>query len=293
MTMMEPGRLQGRDLTDADGDRVGRIHQVWADTDTGQPEWVTVSTGWFGSRVSFVPLEGLTDEGDAVRARYPKDVIKDAPHVEADGGQLSRDEEETLYRHYGMMGGTATGMPGNTMRERGLEAGMAGNTETSMTGTEVRGASATGRAGTESAVSSTADSNDDAVTRSEEELRVRRTQREAGTARLRKWIETEHVTRTEPVRREQVRVETEPITDANRGRATSGPELRENVVEVPLMEEEVVAETEVVPKERVRLAKETVTEEREVAADLRKERVEVEGDVSGDVGGGREGRGRR
>ena len=114
------------------------------------------------------------------------------------------------------------------------------------------------------------------MTRSEEELRVGKTSREAGRARLRKWVETERVAQTVPVAHEEVRVEREPITEANIDEATAGPEITEGVHEVPLMEEEAVAAKQTVPKERVRLEKDTVTEEAEVGADLRKERVEAE-----------------
>jgi len=117
---------------------------------------------------------------------------------------------------------------------------------------------------------------DDAMTRSEEELRVGTRQREAGRARLRKWVETEHVSTTVPVAHEEVRIEREPITDANVDRALQGQEISEDVHEVTLMEEEAVAGTETVPKERIRMEKETLVEEEQVGAELRKERVETE-----------------
>ena len=116
---------------------------------------------------------------------------------------------------------------------------------------------------------------DDAMTRSEEELRVGTTQRETGRARLRKYIVTENVTQTVPVQREEVRVEREPITDANRDAATSGADLCEEEHEVVLHAEEVVVDKRAVPKERVRLDKDTVTEQREVSEGVRKEQVEL------------------
>src|SRR5215207_5424673 len=65
------------------------------------------------------------------------------------------------------------------------------------------------------------------MTRCEEELRVGTTTRQSGTARLRKYVVTKHETRTVPVQREEVRVEREPITDANAGEAMDGPALSE------------------------------------------------------------------
>jgi uncharacterized protein (TIGR02271 family) len=113
------------------------------------------------------------------------------------------------------------------------------------------------------------------MTRSEEELRVGKTQRESGRARLRKYVVTDEVTETVPVQREEIRVEREPITDANAGDALDGPAISEEEHEVVLHEEEVVVDKRAVPKERVRLDKDTVTEQREVTEGVRKEQVEV------------------
>jgi uncharacterized protein (TIGR02271 family) len=114
------------------------------------------------------------------------------------------------------------------------------------------------------------------MTRSEEELRVGTTQRERGRVRLRKYVTTEHVEQAVPVRRERVRVEREPITDANLDAATSGPDITEADHEVVLREEEPVVEKRVVPRERVRLDKETVTDEERVAEELRKEQIDID-----------------
>ena len=117
---------------------------------------------------------------------------------------------------------------------------------------------------------------DDAMTRSEEEVSVAKQSREAGKARLRKWVETERVQETVPVQRERARVVTEQITDANVDRATSGPDLTESEHEVVLHDEEVDVQKRVVPKERVRLETETTTEEVPVEADVRKERIDYD-----------------
>ena len=118
---------------------------------------------------------------------------------------------------------------------------------------------------------------DDAMTRSEEELRVGTAKRERGRARLKKYVMTEDVSQTVPVQREKVRVEREPITDANRDRAKDGPDISEEEHEVVLHEEEVVTEKRAVPKERVRLDKETVTSEETVSDQVRKEQIDTEG----------------
>jgi uncharacterized protein (TIGR02271 family) len=120
---------------------------------------------------------------------------------------------------------------------------------------------------------------DDAMTRSEEELQVKKTQQERGRVRLRKYVVTENVQQTVPVQREEVRIEREPITETNIDAATSGPDISEDEHEMVLTEEQVVTEKRTVPKERVRLSKDTVTEEQTVSEDVRKEQIEQEGDV--------------
>ena len=117
------------------------------------------------------------------------------------------------------------------------------------------------------------------MTRSEERLNVGTQTREAGRARLRKYVVTENVTQTVPVQREEVRVEREPITDANVGDATSGPDISEEEHEVVLHEERPVVEKEAVPVERVRLDTETVTDEVTVSEDVRKEQIDTDVDA--------------
>jgi uncharacterized protein (TIGR02271 family) len=116
------------------------------------------------------------------------------------------------------------------------------------------------------------------MTRSEEELRVGTETRERGRARLRKYVTTETQQVTVPVQREEVRVEREPITDANLDAATSGPAISEEEHEITLHEETPVVEKRAVPKERVRLGTETVTDERQVSEEVRKEQIQVDDD---------------
>jgi uncharacterized protein (TIGR02271 family) len=123
-------------------------------------------------------------------------------------------------------------------------------------------------------------STDEAMTRSEEELRVGRRKAERGRARLRKTVETDRATATVPVERDELRVEREPITDANRDQAMQGPALSEAEHEVVLHEQRPVAHKEVVPKERVRLGTEKVKDQRTVGRKLRKERIELEEDTA-------------
>ena len=244
----------------ADRDKIGSIGQVYADDDNGQPTWVTAKTGLFGTSESFVPLEGARVEGDDILVPYTTDQVKDAPRVDTDG-HLEPAEEDRLYAHYGLSGGGRTYTDATAGRDADYRESDHADTARGTVGRDTSGPT-TG----------------EAMTRSEERLNVG-TEREAtGRVRLRKYVTTENVTQTVPVQREEVRIEREPITDANRGSAMSGPGISEEEHEVVLHEERPVIEKETVPVERVRLDKETVTDEVTIDEEVRKERIETDGD---------------
>ena len=304
-------RVIGKDVYDQSGDKIGSASEVYLDDESGQPEWVTVKTGLFGTKESFVPLQGADLTDDGLRVPVSKSQVKDAPKVDTDG-HLSPQEEQELYRYYGLGSGQGTT---ETTGNIGT-AGMAGtghtgrdttNTETTgnigTTGVAGTGHTDRDRDGVPDAVEgrtggrtdrdgdgvyddvqgravgrdTSGPTTDDAMTRSEERLNVGTRTEETGRARLRKYVVTENVTETVPVTREEVRIEREPITDANVGNAMDGPAISEEEHEVTLHAERPVVEKEAVPVERVRLDKQTVTEQETVSADLRKEEIEVDG----------------
>ncbi|MFD8735969.1 PRC-barrel domain-containing protein [Streptomyces sp. NPDC059618] len=85
----------------ADGSKIGDIRHLFLDDATGEPEWVSVRTGLFGTGESFVPLRKATIGEDHLEVPYAKSTVKDAPHVDVDaGGFLTVDEEHLLYEHY-------------------------------------------------------------------------------------------------------------------------------------------------------------------------------------------------
>jgi uncharacterized protein (TIGR02271 family) len=270
----------GTTAYDTDGDKIGKVSEVYLDDETGRPEWATVHTGLFGTKETFLPLAQADLSGDQLRFPYDKAKVKDAPKVDADG-HLSPQEEQELYRYYGLGTGTTTttdtttttgtaGMAG-TAGVAGV-AGTAGRTDRDRDGR----ADHTGEAGVVGRDVS-GPTTDNAMTRSEERLNVGTRTEEAGRARLRKYVVSENVTETVPVSREEVRVEREPITDANVGNALDGPAISEEEHEVTLHAERPVVEKEAVPVERVRLDKETVTDQERVSEDVRKEEIEVDG----------------
>lgn len=251
LTIKELPGTVGTMLFGADQQEIGEVADIYMDQRTLAPEWLVLHTGWFGTRRSFVPTASAEWNGANLVVPFSKAEVKDAPTAEADDF-LTAEEEEQLYRHYGL--------------DYHYEDFTQDPIATTMSGTEPAAQQPSApTAGT-----------DEAMTRSEEQLRVGTRSQEVGRARLRKWIDTEHVTQTVPVSREEVRIVREPVTSENVDQATSGPDLTENVHEVILHEEQAVVSKVTVPVERVRLEKETVTEERPVEADVRKERIEFE-----------------
>jgi uncharacterized protein (TIGR02271 family) len=273
----------GSNAVDNDGDKLGKVGQVYLDDQTGRPEWATVSTGLFGTSESFVPLADATVSGGTLRVPYDKAKVKDAPRVDAEQGHLSPAEEEELYRYYGVGTGTAGYTDTDTTRT-------AGYTDTDTTRTAGYTDTDTNRHGTVGHDTS-GPTTDDAMTRSEEQLRVGTQTVEAGRARLRKYVVTENVTTTVPVSHEEVRIEREPITDANVGNALDGPAISEEEHEVVLHAERPVVAKEAVPVERVRLDTETVTEQQQVTETVRKEQVDTDG-IRGEGMTGRDADGR-
>ena len=245
---------RGQNLVDSSGDKIGKIEEIYLDADSNQPEWALVTTGMFGTKQSFVPIQDATagENGDGIRVPFEKATVKDAPKVDPDG-TLSEQEENDLYRHYGRQD-TTTRDEGVSRSGRALATGERGGPGSDTSGPNT----------------------DDAMTRSEEELRVGTTEREAGRARLKKYIVEEEVTKTVPVRREEVRVEREPITDANRGDAVDGPAISEEEHEVVLHEEEVVVDKQAVAKERIRLDTDVTTTDETVTDTVRQERIDVD-----------------
>jgi uncharacterized protein (TIGR02271 family) len=255
MTALQPERLTGTTAVDQAGEKIGKVGQVYLDDQTGEPTWVTLSTGLFGTKESFAPLQGAQHDGDQLVLAVTKDQVKGAPNI-ADDGHIDENQQAEISRYYAGLLGTAG--------SSGYASETTGDADYARTvGHDTSGPT-----------------TDNAMTRSEEQLHVGTQQVETGRARLRKYIVTENVTQTVPVSHEEVRIEREPITDANIGNALDGPEISEEEHEVTLHAERPVVAKETVPVERVRLDTETVTEQTQVDETVRKEQIEVDGDAA-------------
>lgn len=328
----DSGELDGLTVYDTEGEKIGNVGRVYVDDSTGRPDWITVKTGLFGMKESFVPLAGARRVGSDLHISHPKDRVKEAPRVDADA-HLSVSEEEELYRHYGLtrntkanlgdraaaggttgadaptttgtgtMGaagaGAAAGAAGTGRTASGTPAGMAGKG----TGTgRHRDTEASGTArplvGAGAGAERSADlSGKEEIIRSEEQLHVGTEEYESGKARLHKYVVTENVTRTVPVTHEEVRVVREPLRPGDKG---SRSDITEQDVEVTLHAERATMRKETVPVERIRMETQKVTEQKEVSAELRKEQIDYadgttksDKDMGGKDMGGEPGRGRR
>ena len=233
------GGLIGATVIGSDGDKIGTVGQVYVDPDTGRANWITVRTGLFGMRESFVPLDAAEQTGDEIRVPYSKEFVKDAPNIDHEGA-LEEDETDNLYSYYGgASAGYSTGTTGgyrtgdDTPGTAGYTAAATGPAGTGAT-TGTPGTTGTGGVSGAAGTSGTDDydtgrrtegydtsgpTTDDAMTRSEERLHVGTEKVQTGRARLRKYVVTEKQNVTVPVSREEVRLEREPITDANVGDA--------------------------------------------------------------------------
>jgi uncharacterized protein (TIGR02271 family) len=222
-----------------DREKIGKVGQLYMDDQTGEPTFVTVSTGLFGTRETFVPLRDAREENGDLYVPYTKDFIKDAPNMDPDE-HLSEEEQDRLYAYYGL-GGAATDTSG-----------------------------AAGAAGTDQDTGAEAE-----VIRREEQLNVgKETQERRARFRLRKYVTTDTETVQVPVSREEVRVEQIPVGEDEE---VSGGPLGEDEAELTLREERPVVSKETVGAEKVSLSKETVEDTERVQAEVAKEHVEVEG----------------
>jgi stress response protein YsnF len=248
------------------GQKIGEARHVFYDDATGQPEWVTVKTGLFGGSESFVPIHDAVLAQDHLEVPYSKDKIKAAPNVDVDaGGHLSVNEEHRLYDFYGIDWDAALQRFTEQQPTRGQGPGQ-----------QAADQQAIGQPAAQQQAGAAAGTAQDAMTRSEEQMHVGVERHEAGRARLRKYVVTEEQEQTVPVRHEEARLVREPITEANRGDAMSGPEISEAEHEVILHEETPVVETRAEPKERVRLDVDEHTEQTTVRGTVRKEQINVE-----------------
>jgi len=210
-------------------------------------------------------LDKLTGKSSSHDSNSSSSASSSSSSSHSSGSSSSTTSQSSTTLPHGTTGAYTSGAAGAT--HPGLTTG------TTTTQTTTTAHNTTGQTGY--ATTGVAAHTDDAISRSEEQLRVAKEVVGAGTARLDKYVTTEHVQTSVPVTKERVVIEREPITDANRGAALAGAEISEAHHEVTLTEERAIAQKEVVPIERIRLGKQVETHEQVVGADLRKEHVDL------------------
>jgi hypothetical protein len=241
LTDRELADAVGAPVYAADGEPLGAVRHFLADDRTGRPTWAAVRPDPDGPRLVVVPVLGARLDGGGLRLPVRRDLVDGAPPIRT-SEHLDPEEERLLRRHYGL--------------EDGLEDG----------GEDGGGAAAV-------------PATDGAMTRSEERLRVG-TERVAATrVRLVKYVVTEQVQITVPVRREEVRLEEVPLDAPDPGPgeslgavepAASGEGLPDEIV---LHREEPVVSMRVVPNERVRLRTEVVAGQQQVSGQVQREQI--------------------
>ena len=246
--------MRGKPVYDAQGDKLGEIEEVYLDDATGEPEWVGLKSGLFGSKHTLVPLDGARAEQDGVRVRFDKDKVKDSPDAKEDGERhISEDTEAQLYSYYGVPFSEA---PSSSQLPDRSGQQSSGDRET--------GRSApTGRRRMQR------------VELKEEELRPRTETVQTGEARITKDVVEEQRTIEVPRTREEVTIERRPVEGRPpaSGQVGSGEEIR-----VPVNEEQVRVDKETVVREEVEIKKEPVQETERVQETVRREEPRIERD---------------
>jgi uncharacterized protein (TIGR02271 family) len=124
------------------------------------------------------------------------------------------------------------------------------------------------------------ETTDERITLNEEQLAIGKRQTQAGQVEVEKRVETQHVSESVPVMRDEVTVERRPLTGTEAMHAADGA-FQEEHISVPLSREEAVAEKRTVGAEEIVVRKHQVEGEQMVEADLRREHAEVR--ETGDV----------
>lgn len=269
--------LQRAEVVDSTGDKVGKVGQVYLTNDSQEPSWVTVNTGLFGTKETFIPLAEARLADGVITVPYEKSFIKDAPHVDEDG-EISREEEDELYRYYGVTDSSTTGTADRDRDLDSRDAALAGGT-TGIDRDRDRTADLDRDRSADLDRDRTADLDRDrdvargadGVTLHEERVNVGTERQETGQARLRKYVVTDTETVEVPVQREEVVLERTPAD----GR--TGGSIGEEEVSVTLHEERPVVSKETVATEDVSLGKRTVSETESVTTEVSHEEVDVDG----------------
>lgn len=276
-------RYAGYEVYDRDGERIGRPDDLFVD-ENDNLEYLGVWTDTLGTRSVLIPMEVVTVEDNLGRMSVsrPNSVVQAGPSLEQDE-ELTPGLEEQVHRHYGLLDppefeGRGGGY-GAYDRNDAERTGERGGADVAIPGTPQVPSEARDTDGREQDQRSLAepgilegDEEELKVRRSEEDLRVRTREREAGAVRVRKRVRTDRERLVVPKKRVEVTVERVPVVEGEAG----GSEIREDEIVVPIIEEEVVVEKRPVVKEEIRIRKEVIEKTEVVEEDVRREEIEVD-----------------
>jgi uncharacterized protein (TIGR02271 family) len=238
-----PDDLLDMTVVDRSGERIGRVERIYLDAQSRRPSFIGIRTAVPSRTPSIVPLAESVFQGDALALPVAGQRVKNAPPLEPAGanGGLTRSQEQALYVFYGL----DPAVEGLQQLDRESRADQAPA---------------------------------DAMTRSEEQLNIRKESQPTVRAKLTKHLVTEEVQVTVPVTREEYRIEYEPVTPGETPSARPDEDVTDEGL--VLYAERVVVKTENVPVERVRLNKEAVTEDRVVTEQVQREKIALDEDKS-------------
>src|SRR3954465_12625812 len=168
---------RGSTVVAPSGEELGKVTGLYLDGESQRPAWAGVKRGFLRGRETIVPLDGAEGVDGSVRGAYDKATVEEAPDVDPDV-ELSEEDERLLHEHYGR---------------------------------DYAPPSATESMGSEDVAPPSDEETDTAMTRSEEEVTFgKRVTRRAERVRLKKVLVHNEVTQTVPVRKEVIKLETDP-----------------------------------------------------------------------------------
>lgn len=265
-------QLQDATVYGTDGEKIGSVGQVYLDDRTNQPTFVTVKTGLFGAKETFVPVAEASPSRDGLQVPFDKAFVKDAPNIDVDGS-LTPQEEQRLYDYYSIdRSGTGQGTAGTSQGTAGTGPGTT-DQDHDTAGTVPGGEHDAGR-DTRGDARRDVGTDTESVTARNEQLNVGTEVHETGRVRLRKHSYTDTETVEVPVTREEIVVEREPI-DPNSAEARR--ETGDEEVEVTTREEVPVV-NKTATAEKVTVDKTQVQDTERVAGTVQHEDIEVDED---------------
>jgi sporulation protein YlmC with PRC-barrel domain len=90
----------GKTLVDVNGEKIGKLEDVYVDVETDEPQFATVKEGLIGRHLTFVPLGGIKVGPDELQVAVSKVQVEAAPNIAQHGEELSQADESALYHHF-------------------------------------------------------------------------------------------------------------------------------------------------------------------------------------------------